>query len=124
MGAYGLYPVICKNVTIENCIALRASDSGLYVGQSENVTIRNNETLENVCGINVENCCNVEIYQNKTHHNSSGVTILDIPGLTRYSKDVRVYNNKIYDNNLKNFAPKGNVAAKYFSRFRHYVMGC
>lgn len=114
VGAYGLYPVICKNVTIENCIALRASDSGIYVGQSENIVIRNNEVIENVCGINVENCGNVAIYNNKTHHNTSGITVLDIPGLTRYSNDVRIYDNKIYDNNLKNFAPKGNVAANTY----------
>lgn len=114
VGAYGVYPVICKNVTIENCIALRASDSGIYVGQSENVVIRNNEVLENVCGINVENCGNVAIYNNKTHHNTSGITVLDVPGLTRYSDNVRIYDNKIYDNNLKNFAPKGNVAANTY----------
>lgn len=114
VGAYGLYPVICKNVSIENCIALRASDSGIYVGQSENIVIRNNETFENVCGINVENCGNVAIYKNKTHHNTSGITILDIPGLTRYSDKVRIYDNKIYDNNFKNFAPKGNVAANTY----------
>ena len=31
LGAYGIYPVICKNVLVENCVALRASDSGLYL---------------------------------------------------------------------------------------------
>ena len=31
-GAYGLYPVQCKNVLIENCIAIAASDAGIYVG--------------------------------------------------------------------------------------------
>lgn len=114
VGAYGLYPVICKNVTIENCVALRASDSGIYVGQSENIVIRNNDVLENVCGINVENCGNVAIYKNTTHHNTSGITVLDIPGLTRYSDNIHIYDNKIYDNNLKNFAPKGNVAANTY----------
>ena len=84
LGAYGLYPVICKNVLIENCEALRASDSGLYIGQSENIIIRNNITQENVCGINVENSANVDIYNNESFHNASGMTILDIPGLTRY----------------------------------------
>jgi len=57
--------IICKNVLIENCVALRASDSGLYIGQSENIVIRNNKALENVCGINVENSENVEIYNNE-----------------------------------------------------------
>ncbi len=115
LGAYGLYPVICKNVLIEHCEASRGSDSGLYVGQSENIIIRNNRTYENVCGINVENSGNVAIYNNETFHNTSGITILDIPGLTRYTENIRVYDNKIYDNTLFNFAPPGNVAASTLS---------
>ena len=111
LGAYGIYPVICKNVLIEDCEALRGSDSGLYIGQSENIVIRNNIAHENVCGINVENSANVDIYDNETFHNTSGMTILDIPGLTRYMENVKVHNNKIYDNTLYNFAPPGNVAA-------------
>jgi len=111
LGAYGIYPVICKNVLIENCEALRGSDSGIYVGQSEDIVIRNNKTHENVCGINVENSARVDIYNNETFHNCSGITILDIPGLTRYSEDIKVHHNKIYDNTIYNFAPAGNVAA-------------
>lgn len=111
LGAYGIYPVICKNVLIENCEALRASDSGLYIGQSENIVIRNNKTWENVCGINVENSANVDIYNNECFNNTSGMVILDIPGLTRYTENVKVHHNKISGNNLFNFAPKGNVAA-------------
>jgi parallel beta-helix repeat protein len=111
LGAYGLYPVICKNVLVENCVALRASDSGLYIGQSENIVIRNNKTYENVCGINVENSENVEIYNNQSFNNTSGMTILDIPGLTRYCKNICVHHNKLSGNNLFNFAPAGNIAA-------------
>jgi len=111
LGAYGIYPVICKNVLIENCVALRASDSGLYIGQSENIVIRNNKALENVCGINVENSVNVEVYNNEAFNNTSGMTVLDIPGLTRYCKNIKVHHNKIYGNNLFNFAPPGNIAA-------------
>lgn len=111
LGAYGLYPVICKNVLIENCVALRGSDSGIYVGQSENIVIRNNKALENVCGINVENSGNVDIYNNEAYNNSTGVVILDIPGLTRYCENVKVHDNKITGNNLYNFAPAGNIAA-------------
>ncbi|HRP12298.1 MAG TPA: parallel beta-helix domain-containing protein, partial [Terricaulis sp.] len=35
-GAYGLYPVNCTNVLIEQSIARGASDAGIYVGQSRN----------------------------------------------------------------------------------------
>ena len=111
LGAYGLYPVMCKNILIENCVALRGSDSGLYVGQSENVVIRNNKASENVCGINVENSGNVDIYNNECFNNTTGLVILDIPGLTRYCENISVHHNKIYGNNLFNFAPEGNIAA-------------
>lgn len=111
LGAYGLYPVMCKNILIENCEALRGSDSGLYVGQSENVVIRNNKASENVCGINVENSGNVDIYNNESFNNTTGLVVLDIPGLTRYCENISVHHNKLYNNNLFNFAPAGNVAA-------------
>ena len=78
LGAYGIYPVICKNVLIENCVASRATDSGLYIGQSENIVIRNNKVFENVCGINIENSANVDVYNNESYHNTTGVVVLDL----------------------------------------------
>ena len=39
-GSYGFYPVQCKNVLLEDCIARGASDAGIYVGQSREVTVR------------------------------------------------------------------------------------
>ena len=42
-GAYGLYPVNCENVLIDRCIAIGASDAGIYVGQSKMITVRNSE---------------------------------------------------------------------------------
>ena len=64
-----------------------------------------------MCGINVENSANVEIYNNESSNNATGMVILDIPGLTRYCENVKVHHNKVVNNNLFNFAPAGNVAA-------------
>ena len=50
-GAYALYPVLCKNLLIEGCEAIGASDAGIYVGQSQNVTVKNNKAYFNVAGI-------------------------------------------------------------------------
>lgn len=110
-GAYGLYPVICKNVLIENCEVMGASDAGIYVGQSENVVIRNNKVWWNVAGIESENSENVAIYNNEAFNNTGGILVFDLPGLTRYGKNIEVYENKCYENNFKNFAPKGNIVA-------------
>lgn len=108
-GAYGLYPVLCKNVLVEDCISARASDAGIYVGQSDSVIIRNNVVYENVAGIESENSTFVDIYNNHTFNNTGGVLVFDLPGLTQYGSHTRIFNNKIMNNNHKNFAPKGNI---------------
>jgi len=108
-GAYGLYPVLCDGVLIEDCEVLGASDAGIYVGQSEDVIIRNNKSYWNVAGIESENSENVEIYGNEVIHNTGGILVFDLPGLTRYGENIKVYNNVIKENNMTNFAPKGNI---------------
>lgn len=108
-GAYGLYPVLSKNVLVEECEVLGASDAGVYVGQSENVLIRNNTVYWNVAGIESENSSHVKIHNNIAHDNTGGILVFDLPGLTRYGNDIEVYDNEVYENNLDNFAPAGNI---------------
>ena len=50
-GAYGIYPVESKRVLIDGCIAIGASDAGIYVGQSEQIIVRNTLAKFNVAGI-------------------------------------------------------------------------
>ena len=40
-GAYGFYPVESQNVLIDGCVAIGASDAGIYVGQSRNIIVKN-----------------------------------------------------------------------------------
>lgn len=108
-GAYAIYPVLCKNILIERCTASRASDAGIYVGQSDSVIIRNCLAYENVAGIESENSRFVEIYDNTAMNNTGGILVFDLPGLTQYGRHIRVYQNQITENNHKNFAPKGNI---------------
>jgi parallel beta-helix repeat protein len=108
-GAYGLYPVLCRDVVIEGCEVLGASDAGIYVGQSVNVSIKNNIVYWNVAGIESENSENVVIEGNEAFENTGGILIFDLPGLTMYGKNIKAYQNKVYENNLKNFAPPGNI---------------
>jgi parallel beta-helix repeat protein len=110
-GAYALYPVLCKNVLMEECIAMGSSDAGIYVGQSDSVIIRNNKAYWNVAGIESENSRWVEIYENETYENTGGLLVFDLPGLTQYGHTTRVYKNFIHDNNHENFAQKGNIVA-------------
>ncbi len=110
-GAYGIYPVLSTQVLIENCEAIGSSDAGIYVGQSQHVIIRNNKAFYNVAGIESENSSHVEIYNNQAYENTSGLLIFNLPGLTVFGNDVKAYNNKVYNNNLKNFGVKGSIVS-------------
>ncbi|MBK8519253.1 MAG: right-handed parallel beta-helix repeat-containing protein [Saprospiraceae bacterium] len=108
-GSYAFYPVLCKNVLIEECIAARASDAGIYVGQSDTVIIRNNRAFQNVAGIESENSNYVDIYHNHAYDNTGGILVFDLPGLTQYGSKTRIFDNQVIENNHENFAPKGNI---------------
>ncbi len=110
-GAYALYPVLCKHVLMEECLAIGSSDAGIYVGQSDSIVIRNNTAFWNVAGIESENSRWVEIYGNEAYDNTGGLLVFDLPGLGRYGHTTKVYKNNIHDNNHENFATKGNIVA-------------
>lgn len=111
-GGYGIYPVACENVIVEACEASYASDAGIYVGQSNQVIMRNNLAHHNVAGIEIENSRDVEAYDNIAESNTGGILIFDMPGLPQANgARVKVYNNISRDNNFQNFAPEGGVVA-------------
>jgi parallel beta-helix repeat protein len=109
-GSYGLYPVLCENVLIDSCIAIGASDAGIYVGQSKHIIVRNSAAYQNVAGIEIENSLYADVYNNKAIGNTGGILVFDLPDLVqKKGGHVRVHHNLVQDNNLKNFAPKGNI---------------
>ena len=109
-GAYGLYPVSSEDVLIDGCVAIGASDAGIYVGQSRNVIVRNSIAQYNVAGIEIENCFNADVYNNLASHNAGGLLVFDLPNLPQQGgHNVRFFNNKSIDNDTKNFAPVGNI---------------
>ncbi|MGD1933121.1 MAG: parallel beta-helix domain-containing protein [Candidatus Phaeomarinobacter sp.] len=109
-GAYGLYPVASKNVLIDGAIARGASDAGIYVGQSDNIIVRNSLAEYNVAGIEIENSYVADVHDNIARHNTGGVLVFDLPGLPQQGgHSVRVFDNTIVDNDTPNFAPPGNI---------------
>jgi parallel beta-helix repeat protein len=111
-GNYGYYPVECKNVLIEKSEVSYCADAGVYVGQSYNVTVRNVTAHHNVCGIEIENCINVDVYDNLSYNNTGGFVIYDLPGIPmKNGKNCRVYNNIAKENNFKNFAKPGSYVS-------------
>lgn len=111
-GAYAIYPVQCKDVLIENSEASYASDAGIYVGQSTNVVVRRCYAHHNVAGIEIENCINSDVYENKAINNTGGILVFDLPDLPQANgRNARIFKNEIRENNFKNFAAKGNIVA-------------
>ncbi len=108
-GAYGLYPVLCSEVYIDDVYAYGASDAGIYVGQSDKVILKNSVAEGNVAGIEIENTTNADVFDNEAFDNTGGILVFDLPGLTKYGNSVRVFNNNVHDNNRTNFAPAGNI---------------
>lgn len=104
-GTYALYPVQCKNVIVDECTASHSRDAGIYVGQSENVVVKNCIAFGNVAGIEIENCDNAEVYNCKAYNNAGGILVFNLPGLIKAdAANTKIYNNEIIENNHKNFA--------------------
>ena len=110
-GAYGIYPVQTKNVLMEENVAIAASDAGLYIGQSQNVIVRNNRAEYNVAGIEIENTFDADVYGNIATNNTGGVLVFNMPNLKQPGARTRVYNNQVFENNTKNFGHPGTPVA-------------
>jgi len=110
-GAYGIYPVQTTNLLLEECVAIGASDAGLYVGQSDNVIVRNNRAEFNVAGIEIENTRNADVYGNTATNNTGGILVFNMPDLPVPGHSTRVYGNTVVGNNTGNFGAEGTPVA-------------
>ena len=111
-GGYGLYPVQCQQVLIDSCEASGASDAGIYVGQSRGIVVRNSRAFGNVAGIEIENSVDADVHHNHAFNNTGGLLVFDLPDLVqKRGGNCHLHDNDIYENNLPNFAPKGNIVA-------------
>jgi parallel beta-helix repeat protein len=112
-GAYGIYPVQCSDILIEDSTVIGASDAGIYVGQSERAVVRSNTVEGNVAGIEIENTFDADVYENTAMNNTGGILVFNLPGLeVPEGGRTRVFNNMIIDNNGPNFATPGSTVSK------------
>ncbi|NJS13900.1 MAG: hypothetical protein HC788_03835 [Sphingopyxis sp.] len=111
-GAYGIYPVESTDVLVDSVYVRGASDAGIYVGQSNNIIVRDSIATENVAGIEIENSYNADVTGNIATKNTGGILVFDLPNLPQMGgRNVRVFENIVSDNMTPNFAPKGNIVA-------------
>lgn len=115
-GTYAIYPVQCSNVMVDECIASHSRDAGIYVGQSENIIVKNSLAFGNVAGIEIENSDNAEVFGNTVRENTGGILVFNLPGLPKADgRGTKIHDNIITSNNHRNFAiaegdnPNGNA---------------
>lgn len=112
-GAYGIYPVQSSNILIDGAVAIGASDAGIYVGQSNQIIVRNSRAEYNVAGIEIENSTFADVHNNVATNNTGGILVFDLPNLpVQGGRNTRVFNNTIVNNNTANFAPEGNIVGE------------
>lgn len=99
--AYGLYPVKSDKILVINSKVVGSRDAGVYVGQSTDIRVANNEVSYNVAGVEIENSHGAIVEGNNIHDNTGGVLVFALPGPTRFldTHDVKVRNNTIINNN-------------------------
>lgn len=111
-GAYGVYPVSSKHVLIDNVFVKGASDAGIYVGQSEQIIVRNSRAEGNVAGIEIENSYDADVFGNIATGNTGGILVFDLPDLPQQGgHTIRLFKNQVIANNHPNFAGVGNIVA-------------
>ena len=112
-GAYGIYPTDCTNTLVEYSQVEGASDAGIYIGKCTGGSVENSIVYENVAGLEIENCVDVEASNNEAFNNVGGLFALqqDISGDMQSNTDVRLFDNQSYCNNHDNFAKAGSAVS-------------
>ncbi len=104
-GLYGVYPIECDGVLVEKCVVSGVRDAGIYVGQSRNIIVRQNEAFQNVTGIEIENSVNALVEENYVHHNTGGILVFLLPFNPSKVQDLTIVRrNRVLHNNTPNFA--------------------
>lgn len=109
-GRYGIYPVQASNILLDNVESLGTSDAGIYVGQSDDIIVRNSHALYNVAGFEFENTQRADMHDNLAECNTVGYIMYDLPFLSQYGYQARLRDSVARSNNFDNFAAGGFVS--------------
>jgi parallel beta-helix repeat protein len=110
---YGPFPVCSRNGLIDfNQVVGGGSavgpslDTGIYVGDDHQVTIRHNTVTNYVIGVVVENTINAVVRDNRLKGNTAGIYVAVFPDHPRpFTDDVVLERNQVLRNNLPNPVP-------------------
>jgi parallel beta-helix repeat protein len=122
-GLYGVYPVECKDVLVEKVVVTGAKDAAIYVGQSADIVIRQNEVHDNVTGIEIENSTGALVEGNYAHDNTGGILVFLLPNNPqKVGHDTRVVKNRVIANNHPNFGDPTAIVSKVPSGSGIFIM--
>ncbi len=107
---YGPYPVCSRNGRIDfkqvaggGSAAGPSLDTGIYVGDDNQVTVRHNRVSNYVIGVVVENSVHAAVIDNLLKGNTAGVYVAVFPDHPRpFTDDVVIERNQVLHNNLPN----------------------
>jgi len=111
---YGPFPVCSQNGLIDsnsveggNVVGPDVSiDAGIYVGDSDTVTVKKNFVTNYAIGIEIENTSNSIVRDNVLTGNTTGILAVVLPGLDRpFTDNVFIERNQVIRNNLPNPVP-------------------
>jgi parallel beta-helix repeat protein len=81
-------------------------DAGIYVGDSDRVTVTRNNVTNHAAGIEIENTSNAVVDDNILKGNSGGILVFVLPGLDKpFSENIRIEHNQVLHNNVPNPVP-------------------
>jgi parallel beta-helix repeat protein len=102
-GEFGLFVQYSSNGTIEHCETTGQTDTGIFVGESFDVTVSQNKSHGNTIGVETENASFIRIDQNHLYDNAAGMLCLLVPGKSvTESSRLSITKNQIRSNNHTN----------------------
>jgi parallel beta-helix repeat protein len=78
-------------------------DAGIYVGDSDTVTVRHNTVTHHAIGVEIENTVQAVVQDNLLRDNTGGILVVVLPGLDQpRTEHVRLERNLVLENNAPN----------------------
>jgi parallel beta-helix repeat protein len=105
---YGIFPSHAGPGRIDHSRASGANDTGIYVGESHDVRMDYNSSVENVSGFEIENSSRIRADHNEAAGNTAGILSFTLPFLDiTTNADNQIDHNLVHDNNKPNTCPPG-----------------
>ncbi len=106
-GQYGVFPALDTHVVIRRVKVTGARDAGIYVGQSRDILVADNEAYHNNSGIEIESSLDSTVRNNYVHDNTLGMLVWISPEKDEVARDgqnASLVNNRIENNNSVSIA--------------------